>query len=246
MTPSEEALLAQIESLAIDPPGAALSFVARLARENGWSLAHAHRVDREYRRFLFLAATAPHPVTPSDAVDQAWHLHLAYTRSYWEDLCGAILGRPLHHGPTAGGGAEDQRYRAQYAATLDRYRNAFGTPPPRDIWPSLAERFIGRFVRVDRSRTWIVPRAPLAPVVVLPMLAGCAVLAANSAGDGGDNRWITYGLWLLLAAGLLVAIMRESRRSRNRKDKDGGGCGTGCETSPDSSSDGCGGGCGGD
>ena len=89
----------------------------------------------EYKKFVFLAATSPRPVTPSDAVDQAWHLHLLYTESYWSELCGAVLGRPLHHGPTRGGDAEQRKFGDWYAATLERYEHAFGAPPPRDIWP---------------------------------------------------------------------------------------------------------------
>ncbi len=67
---------------AIGPADAALPFTTRLGRENGWSPAAAERVVAEYRRFCFLAIAAGHPVTPSDAVDQAWHLHLTYTRDY--------------------------------------------------------------------------------------------------------------------------------------------------------------------
>jgi hypothetical protein len=66
----------------IGPGDAEQTFAARLARENGWRPAQAARVIEEYRRFCFLAVTAGHPVTPSDAVDQAWHLHLTYTRDY--------------------------------------------------------------------------------------------------------------------------------------------------------------------
>ncbi|MEK6230809.1 MAG: hypothetical protein N2A42_03075 [Luteolibacter sp.] len=33
----------------------------------------------EYKRFVALAMLAGHPVTPSEEVDQAWHLHLVYT-----------------------------------------------------------------------------------------------------------------------------------------------------------------------
>ena len=64
---------------------------------------YTDRVIEEYRKFLYLLASAGHPVTPSDQVDQAWHLHLTYTRSYWEDLCEKTIGKPLHHGPTKGG-----------------------------------------------------------------------------------------------------------------------------------------------
>jgi hypothetical protein len=76
----------------IEPTGAEMRFVDRLARENGWSGHHAAAVYQEYLRFLYLAGTSAGPLTPSDAVDQAWHLHLLYSRHYWEVLCGRILG----------------------------------------------------------------------------------------------------------------------------------------------------------
>jgi hypothetical protein len=129
-----------LASYTIGPPDAALSFVARLARENGWTSAHAQRVITEYKRFCFLAATAGHQVTPSDAVDQAWHLHLTYTRDYWDRFCPDVLGRALHHGPTAGGSAEEHRFFAQYAETLASYETMFGQAPPPDLWPPAAQR----------------------------------------------------------------------------------------------------------
>src|SRR3569623_361486 len=102
----------------IGPESAELSFAARLGRENGWSAAYADRVIAEYKRFCFLAVTVGHEVTPSDAVDQAWHLHLTYSRDYWERFCPEVLGCPLHHGPTTGGAGERQRHFEQSAATL--------------------------------------------------------------------------------------------------------------------------------
>ena len=130
-----------LEGYAIGPADAALSFTARLARENRWSAEFAERVIGEYKRFCFLAVTAGHEVTPSDAVDQAWHLHLTYSRDYWERFCPEVLGMPLHHGPTAGGVAERDRYFEQYAQTLKSYEAAFGEAPPRDIWPAAQRRF---------------------------------------------------------------------------------------------------------
>jgi hypothetical protein len=124
----------------IGPDDVALSFAQRLARENGWSGYHAERVISEYKRFCFLAATVAHAVTPSDAVDQAWHLHLSYTRDYWERFCPDVLGRPLHHGPTAGGEAEQARYFEQYAATLKSYVEIFGEAAPTDLWPKASKR----------------------------------------------------------------------------------------------------------
>lgn len=159
----------------IGPAEAGLSFSARLARENGWSAAEAERVIEEYRRFAFLAVTAGHQVTPSDAVDQAWHLHLTYTRDYWERFCPEVLGRPLHHGPTAGGAAEGRRYFEQYAATLKSYEAVFG-PAPADLWPSAARRLIEdpRARRVHPRDAFIVPRN----LVWLLLALGAAVASA--------------------------------------------------------------------
>ena len=131
-----------LSSYSIGPADADLSFADRLRRENGWSTTHTERVITEYRRFCFLAATVDHEVTPSDAVDQAWHLHLTYTRDYWERFCPDVLGGPLHHGPTAGGPAERHRYFAQYAETLKSYERVFGEAAPADLWPDAARRLI--------------------------------------------------------------------------------------------------------
>jgi hypothetical protein len=136
---TEHPLWLALSAYEVGPADAALGFNARLARENSWSKRHAARVFEEYRRFLFLAMTAGHDVTPSDAVDQAWHLHLTYTRDYWERLCPEVLGAPLHHGPTKGGGAEGTRFFEQYALTLRSYEAAFG-PAPADIWPDARQR----------------------------------------------------------------------------------------------------------
>ena len=144
----------------IGPPDAAFTFAQRLARENRWSAAYAARVLTEYKRFCWLACAAGHEVTPSDAVDQAWHLHLTYTSDYWERFCPEVLRMPLHHGPTAGGAAERTRYYDQYARTLASYRAHFGAPAPLDIWPSARRRFgiDPRGVRVNPVDVLIVPR----------------------------------------------------------------------------------------
>lgn len=116
-------------------------FSLRLAAENGWTPEFTRRVLVEYRRFLFLTAVAGHVVCPSEDVDAAWHQHLTYSRSYWNDLCHQTLGYPLHHDPTAGGPAEARRHWDMYQQTLASYRRIFGENPPADIWPSAFERF---------------------------------------------------------------------------------------------------------
>ncbi|NBC35917.1 hypothetical protein GTZ99_05035 [Novosphingobium sp. FSY-8] len=156
------ALWARLCAHTIGPADAAQSFAARLAHENGWDAAYADRVIQEYRRFCFLAVASGHPVTPSDAVDQVWHLHLAYTRDYWERFCPDVLRRALHHGPTAGGAVELARYHEQYGQTLRSYEAVFG-PAPADLWPDAMQRLVVDPLarRVHPRQGMVVPRARL-------------------------------------------------------------------------------------
>lgn len=157
--PFDQELWDRLTNLRVDPPGATLPFLVRLAREqHGLDLDDARALWLEYLRFLYLAVRAGHPVTPSGAVDAVWHLHLVYTQSYWEDLCPRVLGRDLHHGPTRGGPGEDRRYREQYEATLRSYQHCFGEPAPESFWPPPARRFSELPVTVDGRRHWILRR----------------------------------------------------------------------------------------
>lgn len=153
-----------------DEASAAFAFSARLARDNGWTPAFAARAIGEYRRFVFLAMTAGHMVTPSDTVDQVWHLHLCDTRAYWETFCPHVLGAALHHHPSPGGAAERARHFEQYAQTLRAYEAAFGTLAPPAIWPEARQALVrdpaARRVHLHRClilpRRWAVPGAALA------------------------------------------------------------------------------------
>ena len=163
-----------------------LSFVAKLARENGWTPAHAERVFEEYRRFCFLAVTAAHEVTPSDAVDQCWHLHLTYSRDYWDRFCPHVLGRSLHHGPTTGSKAEHGRFFAQYAQTLKSYETLFGVAPA-DIWPDARRRFFEdhHARRVHSRDALIVPRIFACRLGAAFVLISFAGLLAFALGEWG-------------------------------------------------------------
>ena len=153
-------LIEDIMSFEFDEPQASLSFTSRLAREQAWTHAFAAQVIHEYQRFIALAMISGHPVTPSEEVDQAWHLHLVYTRSYWHDLCRDTLKKDLHHGPTKGGKNEGEKFHDWYGKTLDSYLRVFGSLPPENIWPSPTDRFAdagaGRWI--DSSKFWLLPR----------------------------------------------------------------------------------------
>lgn len=225
-TRSDALLLARIEALQIGPADAALSYVRRLARENAWPLQFAERVLQEYRRYLYLVYCSGVEVTPSDEVDQAWHLHLTYTRSYWHDLCRSILGFELHHNPTRGGAQEQQRFERQYRDTLALYAEVFGHQPPTDIWPPVAQRFaaVEDFVRVNLKHKWVLAKPgktldKMIALVVLPLL-----LVACTENLGDRDIWF----WLKVALGVYILyILLKWLRSMGGGGSSGGGSGCG-------------------
>ena len=103
----------------IPMPGTSRRFEQVLAEEQGWRVDFARRVSEEYRRFLYLAASAGFEVTPSRTVDEAWHLHLTtphYGRMPWR----------IEHRPATGEPGEEDRHRRQYEETLALYEKLFG------------------------------------------------------------------------------------------------------------------------
>ncbi len=240
----DDPLWQAIGQFSIDEGEPAFTFAARLARENGWTLQWSQRVIEEYKRFIYLAMAAGHPVTPSDEVDQAWHLHLTYTRSYWERLCGQVLPRPLHHGPTRGGEAESAKFHAWYSDTLASYARLFGEAPPADVWPPAFERFApARFERVDRRRYWLLPRPRIRRAVACGIIPAAGVMLPGAWLLGlMDSPFV----WLLvIAAGIMVVIrvirgVNMGRRRGGKRGNGGGWWGGGCGAG------GCGAGGGGD
>ncbi|HEX2838488.1 MAG TPA: hypothetical protein VHN77_10205, partial [Phycisphaerales bacterium] len=226
-TDAERDLWRRIAAFEVGDASWALPFWKRLARENGWSREFALRVVDEYRKFVFLAMAAGHPVTPSDEVDQAWHLHMVYTRSYWDDLCAGTLGRPLHHGPTKGGRAEGAKFHDWYAKTIESYAAFFGVYPPRDIWPASRERFsrAASFRRVNVAENVVIPRSPLRAVGVA--VAACvAMLGVAGCSPAGMNtgEWVIVVAVVLVVVGLVVAAKFAKNRGTGA---DSSGCGAG-------------------
>ncbi|WP_156803705.1 hypothetical protein [Lyngbya sp. PCC 8106] len=160
MNVQQQELYQRLQAFSLDEPNAKYSFSKRLARENGWTVEYTQQAIAEYKKFAFLAVVAEHPVTPSEQVDQVWHLHLAYTRSYWDEFCPNILQKPLHHSPTQGGSSEDNKFNHWYNKTLEEYTTFFGEFPPVEIWPPAEIRF-NHDIQVQRVNTedyWIIPK----------------------------------------------------------------------------------------
>ncbi len=225
----------KLQGFEFDDPQAGFSFSDRLARENGWSEAYAAHVIEEYRRFLYLCCEAGHPVTPSDEVDQAWHLHLCYTRSYWDDLCQDTLGRKIHHGPTKGGATEREKFREWYSKTLESYRREFGEVPPVSIWPNSEQRFRAvRYERVNRSQSWVLSKA--AVVMALTVLVAGFLLVSCTGEEVGLSAVFVGGFFVIVFA-IIIGVRKGGGGGGNGCAGGTGGCGN--------DSGGCGGGCGG-
>jgi hypothetical protein len=159
MTTDQQTLWDKVKEFELDDPTSSLTFTHRLARENGWTLEYSIRAVHEYKKFIFMLCIADHSLTPSDQVDQVWHLHLLYTQSYWTDMCQNTLGKQIHHGPTKGGKAEGEKYNDLYEKTLQLYTTLFDRNPPPDIWPPKEIRFGDvNFQRVNLDRNWIVKK----------------------------------------------------------------------------------------
>ena len=238
--PSGDPLWQRIDAFKFDAPGTTLTFARRLARENGWSAAFAERVIAEYKRFCYLALIAGHPVTPSDAVDQAWHLHLSYSENYWDEFCANALEQPLHHGPTRGGREERVKYRDWYRATLAAYERVSGAPPPPDIWPEVWRRFLGveAMRRVNASDNWIVPKPSQGMLWMGQLGAVIGALVFFSIG------WFTLG-FLSIVAFLAVFWYRGRLKQIERRqvrDGDPGAMWLGGDGGGDGGGGGCGGG----
>lgn len=188
MTLEQQELYHRIEAFRFDEGRAEFPFIARLARDNGWSIGYTARVVTEYRRFTFLAVEAGHPVTPSDQVDQVWHLHILYTRSYWDRFCKQVLRTPLHHGPTKGGDSERSKFTDWYSKTKESYRRFFGEELPVDIWPNADTRFGEdiHYERVNTKRAWVIPKRWFRRVALAALLIpGVSFLLQGCGGCGG-------------------------------------------------------------
>lgn len=162
MTTEQSKFWEKIKAFELDDPNISLTFTDRLARENGWTIEFTVRAIDEYKKFMFLLCISSHPLTPSDQVDQVWHLHLLYTQSYWTEFCKDILGRQIHHGPTKGGEKENNKFTDWYEKTKQLYANTFGYKPPEDIWQPGSIRFSEiNFQRVNLDRNWVIKKPSL-------------------------------------------------------------------------------------
>jgi hypothetical protein len=224
LTAEQAALWQKILDFQLDDPNVAFKFSERLARENGWNIHYALRVIAEYKKFIFLCCVSDKGVTPSDAVDQAWHLHLTFTQSYWIDLCRDRLNREIHHNPTLGGPDEAIKYDDFYTDTNYLYHQFFDELPPADIWPENTTRFIDvDFERVNKRCNWIIRKPRTNKVLSISLFWTFAILVI--ALNGGDGGLFILCLLAFLVVLLIAVFKWERGESGYSGDSNSSGCG---------------------
>ena len=101
--------------------------IERFVREKRVDAETAERWFAEMLRFLDLCAESEAMLSPSIAVDSAWHAFILNTRDY-EAYCRERFGRFLHHDPT---GEPD---REAYSRAYERATQRHGQLDPL-VWP---------------------------------------------------------------------------------------------------------------
>lgn len=220
MNYKEDPLWQRIEAFKLDDGDARHPFTHKLLQEYKWQSEFTERAVAEYKKFIYLCVIIPKGASPSPIVDQVWHMHLTYSKNYWEDFCQNTLYVNLHHNPSKGGEEEVVKHRQWYNETIQQYKEVFETDPPIDIWPA----------KYEAEPLWdSFWKSPLKTAIVTAL----AVTA-----------FFTYPI-LLIPLIFLVATV-EGARYPNKDGANGNGCGSGCSSGCSSGcGSGCGGGCGG-
>lgn len=160
ITTETQQLWQRIQQFQLDEPNVTLPFSRRLMREQDWSIQYTFKAIEEYKRFIFLMCISHQSITPSETVDTVWHLHLLYTKSYWDEFCEKLLQKRIHHNPSKGGKIEGQKFIENYEKTLQLYETYFGIKPPEEIWPSAQKRFARKqYQWVNRKEWWLIPKS---------------------------------------------------------------------------------------
>jgi len=229
----------RIHQFEIDDPNSSFPFSHKLAKEQNWNSAFTLQAIEEYKRFVYLCCIAPQGASPPHIVDEVWHLHLQYTRNYWDEFCDKVLHRKLHHEPSTGGQVTTKKHKDWRQDTLQLYQQIFNTSPPADIWMDTPRRKANWQSYLSHKFRLLLL------IVVISTTTGC---------ENAGLNLLVIGI-LTIIFGVPGKFSNESESNNvnpNKNKKADGSCGSGgCGSSNSSScgsscgSSGCGGGCGG-
>ena len=113
--------------------------VERLVEKHGMTQDDASQAFADTKRFLYLCHIRPAGsgmhMSPPEAIDQAWHVFLLYTRVYAR-FCDDFFGRFMHHTPFTLSQRERMRANGDalktLKATIALAKDTFGTLSP--LW----------------------------------------------------------------------------------------------------------------
>ena len=220
-------------------------FIRKLMQQEEWSRSFTKQAILEYKRFMFLAVVSPRAVTPCPVVDVVWHLHLVFSRCYWDNFCGQVLNKNIHHDPSDDiSDIEKQTMSQQYQATLFLYRIYFSHEPAA-VWGG------GEFESKAKKSLSFVGSVRVVLATLLLLIVGPSVYAEDwilkfdrFVRDGSLEYWFTL-IIVAVFVGLVIRFFldtkstKKSGRRRNRGSGGGADCGSSCNSSCGSS---CGGG----
>ena len=205
-------------------------FEQKLREQTGWSKHFCQKAMIEYKRFAYLASKSSSPITPSQIIDEVWHLHLTFSRCYWGEFCPNLLNYPLHHEPATQ--AEVKTTENQYRHTLLLYKRHFNAVPPSEFWPVIPKK-----VETQNGRSMTKALAFLA------MLFAGFTATASELDSSGDS---SMEFWLILVAVIFFGLFAIIGRGKSDKHKKGSRGAWFCSGGGECSSGCGGGGCGGD
>jgi hypothetical protein len=125
------AIWQQVLAFDLDEPTAPYTFTMRLALEKKWTVTFTDNAILEYKKFMYLLAVSGESLSPSPIVDEVWHLHLTYSRSY--DAFCAILGKDVKHVPSNHSPTDLLKLKRSVEKTKALYHLHFG-PMPVVYW----------------------------------------------------------------------------------------------------------------
>jgi len=191
-------------------------FIDKLMKTHDWSFSETIKTIEEYKRFIYLATITSRPVTPSKKVDDVWHLHLTFSRDYWDEFCNKVIGKQIHHNPSESN--NHQIMIKQYEYTLNLYKQEFNEEATTDIWP---------IFKKNKKRPSLFRRFnngySLSALLIL--LWTGFVYAEESANMATPNDWFS---WQYIIGGIVVIYVlkfilfdnsKHSRKKRKGRDK---------------------------
>lgn len=200
----------QIVDFEIDKPTVDLTFAQRFARENDFSELFSQQIISEYKKYIYLCCVSSQALTPSSYVDLVWHLHLTYTKSYWIDLCQNTLQKEIHHTPTKGGKAEQNKFENYYNYTLKLYETEFNQKPPLAIWENTTDRFINNFVTINKSENWIIRKIkfPILDYLWVKLILFVFLLIAFISIGKTENLFLIIALFVISSLVLIPIVAK--------------------------------------